>query len=503
MDNKLLIAREKINEIDREMRKLFVERMKASELVAEYKQEHGLEILDPIREAEVIRHNSESVENDVYREYYVNFLNNTMAISRSYQAKLMSVTQANHSNTEGADNNLAVKNRSQASNTIGYENLNKDYSTVEKEESDFDVLIPENICNENEDRISHLMSDSLSTTLNINLGSESYPITIGREIIEKANEYFDLNRRVFIITDTGVPNIYAETVAKLCKNATIYTVAKGEGSKSLSTLNDVLIAMSEAELGRSDCVVAVGGGVVGDLSGFAASIYMRGIDFYNIPTTLLSQVDSSIGGKTAVNLGGIKNIVGSFKQPKAVLIDTSVLSTLPTRQMRNGLCEAIKMAATSNATLFERLESMSEDDIYNNIEEIIVEALKIKKTVVEEDAWESGVRKILNFGHTLGHGIEANEDLHGLYHGECVSLGMLPVIFGEAKERLIKLLNKVSLPTEYQGDISAALSYVTHDKKCSSGTVSVIICEKIGTCKIEAMSIDQFKNIVFNHYNCI
>ncbi len=337
--------------------------------------------------------------------------------------------------------------------------------------------------------------------LNMNLGENSYPITVGQGLLGRCNEYFDLNRKVFIITDEGVPNKYASTVANLCKEATVYTVKQGEGSKSIGTLEDVLVAMANAELGRSDCVVAVGGGVVGDLSGFAASVYMRGIDFYNVPTTLLSQVDSSIGGKTAVNLGGIKNIVGAFKQPKAVLIDTDVLDTLPKRHMASGLSEAIKMAATSNAALFERLESMNESDIYNNIEEIIVEALKIKKAVVEEDEKETGLRKILNFGHTLGHGIEANEDLGKLYHGECVALGMLPVTFGEAKKRLSSLLEKVSLPTEYSGDIGAALSFVSHDKKCASGKVSVIRCEKIGECKIESMSIDEFSKLVLDHYN--
>lgn len=341
------------------------------------------------------------------------------------------------------------------------------------------------------------------TILNMNLGEKSYPINIGKGLLERANEYFDLNRKAFIITDSGVPHKYAESVEKVCKDATVFTITEGEGSKSISTLEEVLTAMSNAELKRSDCVIAVGGGVVGDLAGFAASIYMRGVDFYNVPTSLLSQVDSSIGGKTAVNLGGIKNIVGSFKQPKAVLIDTDVLSTLPIRQMRNGLCEAIKMAATCNAELFEKLESLNENDIYNNVEEIIVEALKIKKTVVEEDEHECGLRKILNFGHTLGHGIEANEELSGLYHGECVSLGMLPVCLGEAKKRLTSLLKKVSLPTEYSGDIQSALAYVTHDKKCSQEAISVVICERIGSCKIEAMSISAFKELVISHYKCI
>ena len=339
------------------------------------------------------------------------------------------------------------------------------------------------------------------TVLNMNLGVNSYPIFVGSGLLERANEYFNLNRKVFIITDSGVPHSYANTIKDLCKEATVFTVPMGECSKSLATLEDVLLAMSGAELGRSDCVVAVGGGVVGDLGGFAASVYMRGVDFYNLPTTLLSQVDSSIGGKTAVNLGGIKNIVGAFKQPKAVLIDVDVLSTLPKRHMANGLSEAIKMAATCNAELFEKLEKSDKDDIYNNIEEIVVEALKIKKSVVEEDEKESDLRRILNFGHTLGHGIESCEELGNLYHGECVALGMLPVTLGEARERLKALLKKVDLPTEYSGDLDAALGFVAHDKKCACGVVSVILCEKIGTCKIESMSISEFKNLVLNCNN--
>lgn len=334
------------------------------------------------------------------------------------------------------------------------------------------------------------------TILRMNLGENSYDITIGNGLLSKADEYLDLKRKVFIITDSGVPHNYARIIEGLCREATIYTVPDGEGSKSISTLEGVLCAMSKAELGRSDCVVAVGGGVVGDLSGFAASIYMRGIDFYNVPTTLLSQVDSSIGGKTAVNLGGIKNIVGTFKQPKAVLIDTDVLKTLTERQKRNGLCEAIKMAATFSSELFERFEELSENDIYNNIEEIIAEALKIKKSVVEKDEREGGLRKVLNFGHTFGHGIEANEDLGTLLHGECVALGMLPLSFGKARERIRTLLDKVGLSTRYSGNKEVALEFVTHDKKCSSGILSAIICEEIGTFKIKSMSIEEFKDIV-------
>ena len=211
------------------------------------------------------------------------------------------------------------------------------------------------------------------TTLNMQLGKDSYPIIIGKGLLERASEFFNLNRNVFIVTDDGVPNKYASTIQLLCKRATVKSVKAGEGSKSMSTLEDLLLAMSEFELGRDDCVVAVGGGVVGDLAGFAAAVYMRGVDFYNVPTTLLSQVDSSIGGKTAVNLGSVKNSVGAFKQPRAVIVDTDTLLTLPMRHMANGMCEAVKMAATSNRELFAKFEDMSAEDLYNNIEEIVTE----------------------------------------------------------------------------------------------------------------------------------
>ena len=174
-------------------------------------------------------------------------------------------------------------------------------------------------------------------TININLGEDSYDIIVERGSLENAGKHLNLNRRVLVVTDTGVPAEYAKAVAAQCKNGVICTVQQGEESKSLEVFGKLLQTMLDNGFSRKDCVVAVGGGVVGDLSGFAASAYMRGIDFYNIPTTLLSQIDSSIGGKTAVNFGGVKNIVGAFYQPKKVLIDPEVLKTLPKRQISNGL----------------------------------------------------------------------------------------------------------------------------------------------------------------------
>ena len=336
------------------------------------------------------------------------------------------------------------------------------------------------------------------TKLTMNLGENSYPIIIGKDLLERANEYFNLNRRVLIVTDDGVPNKYSNTIAKLCKEATVVTVKSGESSKSFSTLEEILGTMMACELGRTDCIIAVGGGVIGDLTGFAASIYMRGIDFYNVPTTLLSQVDSSIGGKTAINFNGVKNNIGSFKQPKCVLIDTDTLKTLPERQIASGLAEAIKMSLTSNAALFEMFESLSKHEIYEKIDEIIVKSLMIKKSVVEKDERESGLRKILNFGHTLGHGIEATEGMSGLTHGECVALGMLPVCSESVRTRLTEVLKKVGLPHEYHGDLNRALDLVSHDKKRDDNALSVILVSTPGEYEMRKISLFDFHNLVVN-----
>ena len=330
-------------------------------------------------------------------------------------------------------------------------------------------------------------------TLKLMLPSQEYDITIGKGLIGKANEYMNLARKTFIVTDSGVPGEYSKAVCALSKEATIFTVDEGEGSKSLSTLEKLLCAMLEFGMKRGDCVVAVGGGVVGDLAGFAASVYMRGVDFYNIPTTLLSQVDSSIGGKTAVNLGAVKNIVGAFHQPKAVLIDTEVLRTLPKRQISAGLAEAVKMSLTSDAELFEFFETEEVNE--GNIEWVITRALAIKKAVVEEDEKERGLRKILNFGHTIGHGIEAVEELSGLYHGECVALGMLPMCKDELRARLIKVLERLGLPTKYSGDLEKVIEFIAHDKKSTEGGVSAIFVDTPGSFRIEKITKEELGDL--------
>ena len=328
--------------------------------------------------------------------------------------------------------------------------------------------------------------------LPVNLGADSYDIIIEKGSLRKIGEYLNLNRKVFIVTDDGVPKEYAEAVSNSCKEPHIYTIEHGEKSKSLQSFEKILVAMLRAGFSRKDCVVAVGGGVVGDLAGFVASAYMRGVDFYNIPTTVLAQVDSSIGGKTAVNLDGIKNIVGAFYQPKRVVIDVDVLKTLPPRQISEGLAESVKMSLTSDKELFELIEK---SDIKENIETIIEKSLRIKKAVVEEDEKEQGLRKILNFGHTIGHGIESASG-GKLYHGEAVALGMIPLVSDEVRNRLIPVLKKLNLPTGYEADREKVFEAVIHDKKASNGKVSLIRVEKIGSFVIEETDISDLKKLI-------
>lgn len=321
-------------------------------------------------------------------------------------------------------------------------------------------------------------------TIKMNLAEDSYDIVIERGILKNVNEYLRLDRKTLIVTDSGVPSQYAKAVAEKCKEAVIYTVEQGEGSKSIETFGALLETMLEHGFSRKDCVVAVGGGVVGDLAGFAASAYMRGVDFYNIPTTLLSQIDSSIGGKTAINFGGVKNVVGAFYQPKRVLIDPELLETLPERQISNGLAEAVKMALTSDGTLFDIFEN---GDPLGSIDEIIIRSLNIKKDVVEQDEKESGLRRILNFGHTVGHGIESSEGMCELYHGECVALGMIPMCGEEIRPRVIEVLKKCNLYRSLDYDWKRIAEATFHDKKADGNTVTVITVNEIGSFEIKKM----------------
>lgn len=315
-----------------------------------------------------------------------------------------------------------------------------------------------------------------------------YDIVLESGALGRAGELLNLRRRVLIVTDSGVPERYAECIAAQCEKAVTVTVPQGEKSKCFDELQHSLKAMLDNSFTRGDCVVAVGGGVVGDLSGFAASCYMRGVDFYNIPTTLLSQVDSSIGGKTAIDFEGVKNIVGAFYQPRKVIIDPEVLSTLSRRQLMAGLCEAIKMAATSDEELFSLIERSS--DLTADLPQIIYRALMIKRSVVELDPRETGLRKILNFGHTIGHAIESFNEGR-LLHGECVALGMLPMSETHPRARIKALLEKYGVPTEIEQSPEELLPYLMHDKKMAADGISAVVVEEVGSFTLCRMSAGE------------
>ena len=327
--------------------------------------------------------------------------------------------------------------------------------------------------------------------LTINCKTYSYDVIIQRNILNNVSEYLSLQRKVLILTDDGVPSEYVLKVSSQCLNPIIVTVKQGEQSKNIDNYQLVMNTLIEHGFTRTDCLVSIGGGVVGDLGGFISSTYMRGIDFYNIPTTLLSQVDSSIGGKTAIDYNGIKNIIGSFYTPKCVLIDPNTLKTLDKRQLHAGLVEAIKMACTCSSSLFEIISKSK--NLENDIDEIIFQSLQIKQKIVEEDLEEKGLRRVLNFGHTLGHIIESASN-YNLLHGECVGIGMLSFSSDKARKQIKKLLKKYNLPTSYDLTLKDIEDYLIHDKKKTGDYIWIVSVENIGSYDLKKIKIDELYN---------
>ncbi len=326
--------------------------------------------------------------------------------------------------------------------------------------------------------------------LDVHTKNSTYPIWLERGILNRANERIG-GTNVFLISDDGVPEKWRNALKQQFPNAPMHVIPQGEGSKCFEVLQDVLSDMLEHHLSRKDTVIALGGGVVGDLSGFAASVYMRGIRYINIPTTMLSMVDSSIGGKTAVDFHGIKNCVGAFWQPTMVLVDADVLSTLNPRLLHEGMAESIKMGMTHDAKLFELFE---QDDYMDHIDEIIERSLLVKRGVVERDERESGERKLLNFGHTYGHAYESYYELNRYLHGECVAMGMMTVLKNELlKERLEKVLDRLNLPKTCDADKEKICQLVASDKKADHGTVTMVQVDELGKGKLENWDAEMIR----------
>lgn len=311
-----------------------------------------------------------------------------------------------------------------------------------------------------------------SMKLTMNLGIQSYDIIIKRGSLANVGSLCNLNRKVLIVTDENVPCAYSDTLLAQCKEGYCLRLNQGEGTKSLAGLNTVCSELLAHSFSRKDAVVALGGGVIGDLAGFAASMYMRGISFINVPTTSLSQIDSSIGGKTAVNLNGTKNIIGAFYQPELVVIDPNTLVSLPKRHFINGLAEALKAGLMADEELWRIFE---EEDINDYLEEILWRSLVIKKNIVEQDEREHGIRATLNFGHTIGHAIESANGLGGLYHGECIALGMLPMVESSAmRRRMRNVYKKLGLVSHIKYNAEEIYSYIAHDKKAAENEITIV-----------------------------
>ena len=324
--------------------------------------------------------------------------------------------------------------------------------------------------------------------LPVKTGAGAYDIVLARGCMDQLEQYLPNTGKTLIVTDDGVPRAYAQKAAAVCPDSFIITLPQGETAKSLENHRALLSEMLKRGFTRSDRVIAVGGGVMGDLAGFAAAVYMRGIDFYNIPTTLLSQVDSSIGGKVAVDMDGVKNVIGAFYPPKKVIIDPNVLHTLSPRQVSAGLAESIKMAATCDKALFEKFERST--DLNGDIDAFIEGSLRIKRDVVEQDPNEKGLRRVLNFGHTVGHAIESAMGGKWL-HGECVAAGMLPMCPESVRARIERVLVKYNLPTRADVPAERLIAYMEHDKKAVSGGVMAVLSEEIGTFTFKKMTISE------------
>lgn len=331
----------------------------------------------------------------------------------------------------------------------------------------------------------------------VNLGARSYTVQVGRGLLDSLGAEVSKklkSTKVAVITDSNVAPLYAEralaSLQAAGKETTLITVAAGEASKSLACLEAVCQEMASAGLDRKSFVVALGGGVIGDLAGFAASVYQRGIPYVQVPTTVLSQVDSSVGGKTGVNLPEAKNMVGTFHQPVHVIADVDTLDSLPKREWNEGFAEIIKHAAIRDASMFDAIEQIIAGK--GDLVALIRRNISIKASVVESDEFEvTGTRAILNFGHTLGHAIESAAGYGVLLHGEAISLGLHAAAWLSTKisglnsielERIKSVLAAFSLPLKLSDVLSDEdiLRRMKMDKKFDQGAIRFVLIKALG-----------------------
>ncbi|MDR0815016.1 MAG: 3-dehydroquinate synthase [Bacteroidales bacterium] len=318
--------------------------------------------------------------------------------------------------------------------------------------------------------------------------------------------YLPKNKQVIIITDGNVRKHYRE----LTDGFPVVEIGVGEQHKTVGTVENIYAALLDLNADRNSFIVAVGGGLVCDVAGFAASTYMRGIPFGFVSTTLLSQVDASVGGKNGVNFGGYKNMVGTFNQPQFVICDHDMLNTLPDAEFVSGLAEIVKAAAIRDAALFDYLEKHADEVLERKpdvLSHIITASVKIKAQVVENDEREQGERRILNFGHTFGHAVEV---LSGVSHGEAVSVGMMIAARWSAGEcgfplggvqRLEQLLQRLGLPVISAVPVDDVLQSAAKDKKKESGFIHLVLLNDIGKTEIRKTAVDEINRKLGNYYH--
>ncbi len=361
--------------------------------------------------------------------------------------------------------------------------------------------------------------------IKVDLNDRSYDIMVGSGSLSELGRVIrgeEWGKDIFIITDPLVNDLYGDELRSGLKSFTVHTleVPRGERYKNLKAASDLYNQLVKLSAHRDSLIIALGGGVIGDVAGFVAATYMRGINCIQVPTTLLAQVDASIGGKTGVNHPKCKNMIGSFYQPKLVSIDISTLSTLPAREIRTGLAEVVKYGVIEDADFFKFLEANShhlntkafeaEDTKRASLKVwqiIVAESAKIKARVVAKDETESGLRMILNYGHTIGHAIETLTKYKAYNHGEAVAVGMvaaarlanrLRMISADQVERIVELLKKLDLPTTIDAlPAKKIIKALSVDKKVRAGKVQFVLPEKIGKVVIrDNVSLNSVKAVL-------
>ena len=325
--------------------------------------------------------------------------------------------------------------------------------------------------------------------LNVNLKENSYKVILGNNILKDLSSYYSLDKKVLVLTDDMVPSSYSDEVLKQTKEGYKYIIKHGEESKNINYYILINKFLLEHEFTRNDLIIAVGGGVVGDLGAFVASTYKRGIDFINVPTSTLSMIDSSVGGKTGIDFNGVKNVIGTFYEPKLVLIDFDTLKTLDERNYNNGLVEALKMGLLFSEELINLFNNPKE-----NIEKIITKSIEYKIKVVEQDEFELNERRVLNLGHTFGHAFEISNKC---LHGEGVAKGLMYVINNPLlKIRVKSILNKLNIPLNYFIDREEVFNLIKNDKKRNDDKISLVKVNYIERYVIEDVNLETIEKML-------